>query len=181
MATETSTETVNDSTEETSGQEVDNTSTDTSSTTSETEENGKQQESNTTQQDGRLPDDHPLVKAYTSSQEQLRQLKGTHQTKVQELETQVTELTAKAASAETVQAKYDRLESFLTSLGGPISKALDSKSFSTALFESDTDIKELVAQWHKDNPSATSAALNSSSGPEKSTKDMNALLRSAAR
>lgn len=181
MATETSTETVNDSTEETSGQEVENTSTDTSGTTSETEENGKQQESNTTQQDERLPDDHPLVKAYTSSQEQLRQLKGTHQTKVQELETQVTELTAKATSAEAVQAKYDRLESFLTSLGGPISKALDSKSFSTALFESDTDIKELVAQWHKDNPSATSAALNSSSGPEKSTKDMNALLRSAAR
>lgn len=181
MSTEaTSTETVNDSTEETSGQEVEN-NTDTSSTTSETEENGTQQpESNTTQQDDRLPDDHPLVKAYTSSQEQLRQLKGTHQSKVQELETQVTELTAKATSAESVQAKYDRLEAFLTSLGGPISKALDSKSFSTSLFESDADIKELVAQWHKDNPSATSAALNSSGGNTSSSKDMNTLLRKAS-
>lgn len=180
MATETSTETVNDSTEETSGQDVDN-NTDTSSATPEPGENGTQQGSSTTQQGDRLPDDHPLVKAYTSSQEQLRQLKGTHQTKVQELETQVTELTAKATQAESVQAKYDRLEAFLTSLGGPISKALDSKSFSTALFETDTDIKELVAQWHKDNPSATSTALRSSAGDSESTKDMNALLRSAAR
>lgn len=180
MATETSTETVNDTPGETPAEVIEN-NTDTSSATSETEENGTQQESNTTQQDTRLPDDHPLVKAYTSSQEQLRQLKGTHQTKVQELETQVTELTAKATSAESVQAKYDRLESFLTSLGGPISKALDSKSFSVALFESDTDVKDLVAQWHKDNPSATSAALASGPGKESTSKNMSDLLRAAAR
>ena len=60
-------------------------------------------------------------------------------------------------------------------------QALDSKSFSTSLFETDTDIKDLVAQWHKDNPSATSSALTSGPGSETSTKDMNALLRSAAK
>lgn len=180
MTAETSTETVDTSTEETSGQEVEN-NTDTSDTTSETEENGTQQESSASQQDTRLPDDHPLVKAYASTQDQLKQLKGTHQSKVQELETQVTELTAKATGADALQARYDRLEAFLTSLGGPISKALDSKSFSASLFESDTDIKDLVSQWHKDNPSATSAALNSSAGTKGPAKDMNELLRKAAR
>lgn len=178
MATETSTETVNDSTEETSGQEVENNK-DTSSTTSEPEGNGQQQEP-TTQQDTRLPDDHPLVKAYASSQEQLKQLKGSHQSKVAELETKVQELTTKAESAESVQLKYDRLESFLTKVGGPLSKALDSRSFTTALFESDEDIDELVSKWHRDNPSATSSALNSGPGSTQASKDMNALLRKAA-
>ena len=124
--------------------------------------------------------DSPLVKTLATQKEELKQLRPAG-AKVTELEAKVTELTAKAESATAVQAKYDRLEAFLTGLGGPISKALDSKSFSTSLFETDTDIKDLVAQWHKDNPSATSSALTSGPGSETSTKDMNALLRSAAK
>lgn len=138
------------------------------------------QQQDTAPQEVQLPDDHPLVKTLATQKEELKQLRPAG-AKVTELEAKVTELTTKAEAADTLQAKYDRLESFLTSLGGPISKALDSKSFSTALFETDTDIKDLVAQWHRDNPSATSAALKSSAGDSESTKDMNALLRSAAR
>ena len=178
MATNTPAETANDTPGETPAEPVENT-TDTETPTASTEEPVVPE--STSQQDDRLPDDHPLVKAYTSSQEQLKQLKGTHQSRVQELEGQVTDLTAKATSAETVQAKYDRLEAFLSNLGGPLSKALDSKSFSTALFESDTDITELVAQWHKNNPSATSSALNSGGGPTSTASDMNTLFRTAAK
>ena len=182
MTTDNSTEMVDTSTEETSGQEVeDNTSTGTSSATSETEANGQQQEP-TAQQDDRLPDSHPLVKAYASTQDQLKQLKGTHQAKVQELEAKVQELSDKATSAETIQAKYDRLEEFLTKVGGPISRALDSRSFSEKLFNSDADVAELVSDWHKTNPSATSSALGSmAAAPGGGKVDINELLRAAAK
>lgn len=131
--------------------------------------------------DTQLPDDHPLVKTLATQKEELKQLRPTAQ-KVADLESQVAELTPAKEQLTVVQAKYDRLEAFLTSLGGPVSKALDSRSFSTALFESDTDIKDLVAQWHKDNPSATSAALSSGSGTTASAAaDMSALLRAAAK
>lgn len=185
MATEATVEPTGTPTQETSGQ-GDNTNTDTSSqTTSEPEGNGQQQGS-TAQQDTRLPDDHPLVTALERQKQANTELKEQADkateltTKVTELETQITDLTTKAQSAEAVQAKYDRLEQFLTSLGGPISKALDSKSFSTALFESDADIKDLVAQWHRDNPSATSAALQSGAGDNGTKIDPNVLLRAAA-
>lgn len=177
-AENTSTETVTTSTEETSGQGVENTE-GTETTSTETVENNGQEPNNPSET--RLPDDHPLVKTLSAQKDELKQLKDSHQTKVTELETQVTELTAKAESADAIQAKYDRLEAFLTSLGGPVSKALDSRSFSKALFESDQDINDLVAKWHRDNPSATSSALNSGAGSELSTTDMNKLLRSAAK
>ena len=128
----------------------------------------------------KLPDDHPLVKTLATQKEELKQLRPAG-VKVAELETKITELTTQAETATAVQAKYDRLESFLSAIGGPISKALDSKSFTTALFESDTDVAELVTKWHKDNPSATSAALNSGAGTSTSKTDINALLRQAAK
>lgn len=105
----------------------------------------------------------------------------------QALSTQVEQLEAAAKAAQSsegeftaLQSKYNRLESFLTSVGGPLSKALDSRSFTKALFESDEDITDLVAKWHKDNPSATSSALNSGSGSTKPSSGMNDLLRKAA-
>lgn len=128
----------------------------------------------------KLPDDHPLVKTLATQKEELKQLRPAG-AKVAELETKITELTAQAETATAIQAKYDRLESFLSAVGGPLSKALDSKSFTTALFESDTDVAELVTKWHKDNPSATSAALNSGAGSSSSKVDINALLRQAAK
>lgn len=91
--------------------------------------------------------------------------------------------TAKEAPTQlaAVQRKYDRLEAFLLGVGGPLRQMLDSRTFSTALFETDTDIKDLVAQWNKENPSATSAALGGASAdPGGSKPDINALLRAAA-
>lgn len=177
MATETSTETVNDSAEETSGQEVD-TNQETPPVTSEPEATDPPEPA--ADSDTQLPDNHPLVKTLAAQKEELKTLRQAGQ-KVTELETQVTELTSKATSAEEVQARYDRLETFLTQIGGPLSRALDSKSFTTALFETDTDIAELVTKWHKDNPSATSQALQGNPGNIPDSQDMNALLRTAAR
>ena len=128
----------------------------------------------------KLPDDHPLVKTLATQKEEFKQLRPAG-VRVTELEAQVAELTTKVGTVDAVQAKYDRLEAFLTGLGGPIGKALDSKSFSTALFETDADIKDLVTQWHKDNPSATSSALNSGAGENTTQTDMSTLLRAAAR
>lgn len=90
---------------------------------------------------------------------------------------------AKSASTElqTVQTKYDRLEAFLLASGSPLSKALDSRSFTKDLFESDKDIEELVAAWNKNNPSQTSVALGSGAGKSEKSTDINALLRSASR
>lgn len=178
MATDNSAETANGSTDETPGTAAEQ---GTQQTTPETGGNGEQQAQ---QQEQRLPDDHPLVKAYASSQAELKTLRSGsqgHQAKVTELEGKVTELTTKAESADKVQAKYDRLEAFLTELGGTASRALDSRSFTDALFNSDKDIKSIVAQWNKDNPSATSAALGSGSAePAKKGPSMNEILRAAA-
>lgn len=105
------------------------------------------------------------------------------------LQAQVETLTSESAASQQslsdlseVQGKYDRLESFLTSVGGPLSKALDSKSFSEKLFGTDTDITELVAEWHKSNPSATSTALGSgSASPATKQAQINDLIRAAAK
>lgn len=100
--------------------------------------------------------------------------------RVTELEAEVADLKPKAETGEAWQAKYDRLEGFLQALGGPLSKALDSRSFSHKLFETDDDIEDLVKAWKRDNPTATAAALASSSAePGKGKLDPNALLRAA--
>lgn len=107
----------------------------------------------------------------------------------QTLQAQVEQLQATADSGKqhkdeltAVQRKYNRLESFLTEIGGPLSKALDSKSFTEKLFGTDSDVKALVADWHKANPSATSTALSSGSAqPANKASGMNDLLRAAAK
>lgn len=179
-----STEATSTETTETESTSTEATATETGSTATQTTDTTATETEQVTEpvvnDETQLPDTHPLVKTLATQKDELKQLRAAG-TKVTELETQVAELTTKAEAANAIQAKYDRLEAFLTSLGGPVSKALDSRSFSKALFESDTDIKDLVVQWHKDNPSATSSALQSGAGDTGSTKDMNALLRSAAR
>jgi len=101
-------------------------------------------------------------------------LKDLHDTrqKSQALKAQVEALTAQAkkaeesvALAEAVQRKYDRLEGFLTKVGGPFAQALDSKSFTQALFETDTPVEELATQWAKDHPTLTTQALGAGTGP----------------
>lgn len=103
------------------------------------------------------------------------------------LQAQVEQLTAKASSLNAqseelaaVQRKYDRLEQFLLGVGGPLSKALDSKTFSTKLFETDDPIEDIVTAWQAANPSTASKALSSSAAPADSKKsDIGDLLRQA--
>ena len=79
---------------------------------------------------------------------------------------------------DTLQSRYDRLEQFLLASGGALSKALDSRSFTKDLFESDKDISELVENWHKSNPSATGSALSGNS-QDANSPSFNDLLRAA--
>lgn len=131
--------------------------------------------------DTKIPDDHPLVKALAKANEKVASLaeaqaQAAKATKLEE------ELAARPSqeALDTLQTRYDRLEEFLTAAGGPISKALDSRTFTKALFESDQDIETLVKQWHRDNPSATSAALGSAPAePGKPKQDPNKLIRAA--
>lgn len=175
MATENQVETTNDSTEETSDQAV------------EKDQQQEQQPANGEQQaqqqsNDRLPDDHPLVKAYASSQAELKQLRTSQTTKVTELEQKLAEATAEKEAATQTQAKYARLEEFLTKAGGPLARVLDSKSFTTALFETDADVQQILTDWHKANPSATSEALGSGAAdPAGKKPGLNDLLRAAAK
>lgn len=186
MATE---EQENGPTEDTSDQEQQDQQ---QAPTDDTSGNGEQQQANQEQQpqvvskDAKLPDDHPVVV----------QLKA-DKAKLAKANTELAEARAQAGKAtkleedlgkrptteamETLQTRYDRLEAFLVAAGGPLGKALDSRTFTKDLFESDKDIDALVKQWHRDNPSATSQALgNGPAGDAKGGKqDPNELLRAA--
>lgn len=101
---------------------------------------------------------------------------------VETLRTQLAEATTAKDAAVQAQARYDRLEEFLSKAGGPLARALDSRSLTTALFESDQDVQEIVTDWQKANPTATSQALGSGSvDPGGKKPGMNDLFRSAAK
>lgn len=99
--------------------------------------------------------------------------------KVTELTTKLEETSAEITSLGDVSARYERLEQFLLQIGGPISQALDSKSFSAALFESDTDINDLVTKWKKEHPTTTAVALRSTSHELNTKASINDLIRAA--
>ncbi|WNN95209.1 scaffolding protein [Microbacterium phage Tinyman4] len=153
------------STEETSGQDTE-------------QQSAQDDKSSTDKADKPKPDAAKQALQRDLSKE--RKDRQAAQARVTELEAQVADLTPKAETGEAWQAKYDRLESFLQSLGGPISKALDSRSFSHKLFETEDDIEDIVKQWKRDNPTATSQALGASPAEPKNKLDPNALLRAAA-
>lgn len=182
MATETSTETVTPaSSEEPSG----NAGTAApEGTTPETGGNGTPEAAKPEEQV--LPDTHPLVKAFETQKTELKALKAAGQQSKDKTATDLTEATTKLQSTTdeltALQTQYSRLESFLSAVGGPLSKALDSKSFTTKLFESDTEIDTLVKEWYAANPSATSTALGSSAAaPAQKGPSINELLRAAAK
>jgi hypothetical protein len=134
-----------------------------------------------------LPETHPLVKTLAKQKQDLASSKTelaearAQAAKVAQLEEELGKRPTSEA-VETLQTRYDRLESFLQSVGGPISKALDSRTFTRDLFESDKDVKDLVKDFNKANPSATSTALGSSGArPSGATVEVNDLLRAAAR
>lgn len=135
-----------------------------------------------TQQDSeqKLPDTHPLVKAYEAQKAEIRALKQNGN--VEKLQATTAELTTTKETLEGVQKRYDRLEEFLSKVGGPLGKALDSKSFTAKLFETDDDIGELVKNWFQDNPTKTSVALSSDNiYPDDKKPSMNDLLRLAVK
>ena len=104
------------------------------------------------------------------------------QTQVEQLQATLDSQSASSDELTALQGKYDRLESFLSKVGGPISKALDSRSFTKSLFESDEDIEKLVKDWHAANPTATASALGNNGASTSSGKpDISALLRAAAK
>lgn len=100
-------------------------------------------------------------------------------TKLEEAESKVTQSADLTEKYETLEKRYGRLEAFLTNFGGSIGKAMDSRSFTEKLFNSDADISEIVNSWHKDNPSQTSSALSGGAGAETSGQSINDLLRAA--
>lgn len=102
------------------------------------------------------------------------------QSRVAELESQVTELQTKAETVDAIQTKYDRLEAFVQAAGGNLGRVLDSRSFTKALFETDDPIEDIVKEWNKANPSTTSQALSGGTiDTAKSGPTMNDLLRTA--
>ena len=178
-STSSSTETVDtskdqqqDSTEETSGQEQQQ----------DTSKQGDQPSTDTTDKSGDSTDKpDPAKQALQADLHKERKEHKASKARVTELEQQVTELTPVKETLDAVQAKYDLQEQFLQAAGGPLGKALDSRSFTHDLFETDKDIADIVKAWHKANPSATTTALSSSAAePSKGKVDPNVLLRAAA-
>jgi hypothetical protein len=181
------TETNNGSTEDISGQEQQGQQ---QETTDDTSGNGSQTQTNQEQQapavtkDTVLPDDHPVVK-------QLKDDKAKLATARQELAearaqagkaTQLQEELDKRPTQEaldTLQTRYERLEAFTQAIG--LGKALDSRTFTKDLFETDKPVDQLVKDFNKANPSVTSTALGSAAAaPADKKPDPNALLRAAA-
>lgn len=132
----------------------------------------------------KLPDDHPLVTTLATLKD-----------RVSTLTTELAEARAQASRAtsleedlgkrptpealQTLQTRYDRLEAFTQAVG--LGKALDSRTFTKDLFETDKDIATLVKDWNKAHPSATSDALGSAAAAPATGKiDPNTLLRIAA-
>jgi DNA repair exonuclease SbcCD ATPase subunit len=182
MATEA--EQQDGSTEDSSGEEQQDQQ---QQTTDDTSGNGEQQQvTPPVDKSAKLPDDHPVVKQLAADKAKLAAARS-----------EIAELRAKSADVtkleeelgkrpttealETLQTRYDRLEGFLQAVGGPLGKALDSRSFTRDLFETDKDIEDLVKAWNRANPSATSTALGASpADPGKGKMDPNTLLRIAA-
>lgn len=157
----------------------------------ETPKPGEQQQAPSTPEvnsETRLPDDHPLVKAYRAQLEENRKLSGAkteaaeanaRAAKVTQLEEELGKRPTTEAM-ETLQTRYDRLEEFVMAVG--LGRALDSRTFTKDLFESDKDITALVKDWNKANPTATSQALSSTAGGQQADgkHDPNELIRIAA-
>ena len=133
-----------------------------------------------------LPETHPLVKTLAKQKQDLAAAKAAL-AEANAKSAQVTKLEEDLAARPTAEAlatlqtRYDRLEAFLTAAGGDLGRALDSRTFTRDLFETDKDIAALVKDWHKAHPSATSQALGGagSTGPGSGKTDPNELIRAA--
>lgn len=146
--------------------------------------NGDQPKTPVIDKTTKLPDDHPLVTAHATVKDKLAAA-ATELAEARAQSKKATELQAELdkrpsqEALDTLQTRYDRLEAFAQKVG--LGKALDSRTFTRDLFESDKDLDDLVKEWNKANPSATSQALGGKAGGEASPKhNPNDLLRIAA-
>ncbi|QFP95334.1 scaffolding protein [Microbacterium phage YuuY] len=178
----------NDTTAETASESQDETSEDQQQDTSQdsTDETSGQEQQSDTQQDASQEDPTKGLKsALQGARADLNKERKDHKAttaRVTELEAQVADLTPKAETTDAIQSRYDRLEAFLQALPGPLGKALDSKSFTKRLFDSEDEVADIIKDWNKANPSATSQALGGGAGAQSEKKsNMNELLRAAAR
>ncbi|AXH48577.2 scaffolding protein [Microbacterium phage Sansa] len=172
-STEDNTNTDEQATDETSGQAADGDNT--AEQDDESSDDGQDE-----QKPAPKPKSDPAKQALQRDLSSERKAHKASKDKVSELETQVAELTPKAELAEAWEAKYTRLESFLQALPGSVGKALDSMSFTKRLFESEDKIEDIIKDWNKANPSATSQALGAGAGdPSKKGPSMNDILRAA--
>ena len=157
-------------------------------TTPESGGNGQQQQESTATDETRLPDSHPLVKAYRAQLEENRR-NAVAKTELAEARAQAAQVTKlqdelgkrpTQEAMDTLQTRYERLEAFAQAVG--LGRALDSRTFTRDLFESDKDVATLVKEWNKANPTATSAALGSTPTDDQGSGrvDPNVLLRIAA-
>jgi len=178
----TSSDSTTASTETVDQDNTDTDQTDPDETLDESTDTDQSQDNAPPAEDVTKPDDKkdPAKAALLADLHSARTARKTAQDKVTALEATVAELSPVKETLDAVQRRSDRLEEFISTAGGPLGKALDSKSFTTALFDTDEDITEIVKKWNASNPSATSTALGSSSAaPAGKAPDMNALLRSA--
>lgn len=136
---------------------------------SQSEASGDQQQPSEQQvtKDTVLPDDHPLIVKHNELKAKLAKA-NTELSEARAKSAQTTKLEEQLNSRptteamETLQLRFDRLEAFAQAVG--LGKALDSRTFTRDLFETDKDIAQLVKEWNKANPTATSHALGSGGG-----------------
>ncbi|UVK59224.1 scaffolding protein [Microbacterium phage Quartz] len=180
MATNDTPETGSESQDETSEDQQQDTSQDSTDETS-----GQEQQSDTQQDASQEDPTKGLKSALQGARADLNKERKDHKAttaRVAELEAQVKDLTPKAETTDAIQSRYDRLEAFLQALPGPLGKALDSKSFTKRLFESEDKVSDIIKDWNKANPTATASALGGGTGATSEKKsNMNDLLRAAAR
>lgn len=147
--------------------------------TTETESQPTEQAADENQQQDdtqRSPQHEALLKDLVKERKSRQAL----QAKLAELESSQSDLAKQAEALTALQTKYDRLEAFLTAMGGEVSELLDSRKFSASLFDSDTKIEDLVAEWRKAHPSTATKALGAGSASAEDDKpSMNDLLRAA--
>lgn len=144
---------------------------------------GEAQQPVTIDDSTKLPETHPLVKTLATMKQNAKtaatelaeaNARAAKATKLQE------ELDARPTTEamEQLQTRYDRLEAFAQAVG--LGKALDSRTFTRDLFESDKDIEQMVKDWNKEHPTATSTALGGSTTTSADGKqDPNKLIRAA--
>jgi len=122
------------------------------------------------------PKHQSLLADLNKSRNETRAAKG----RITTLEAEVADLRPKAEMTDAVQARYDRLEAFVQAAGGTLGKALDSRSFTKALFESDEDVADIVKRWSQANPTATHTALSSTAaGTQAGRPSLNDVIRAA--